>query len=207
MLSRPDRFPALHLNVPNQPRKPTLMSNEKRYIVSCSYESKRQAHPGQAAVLDRLLPVLEQSAGIPVIGVSPCHRNFPSFPTRWITTVAPPYRGGSIPVDVLQDRDDHRWFYLLARHEDVCDRPGEPPFFNGRADDLYRVSDQGESQNARLLLRDVLLFASAVRLAVRLLIADIPLHLVAARMARGGMHLGPLAKQPRSCSRTPEQFL
>jgi len=82
------------------------MSNEKHYIVSCSYESKRQTQVGQGVVLGRLLPTLEQAAGIPAIGLAPFHRNFPSFPARVITTIDPSYRGVPIPMDVLQDRED-----------------------------------------------------------------------------------------------------
>jgi hypothetical protein len=150
------------------------MPSEKRFIVSCSYVAKRQVHTVQETMLGRLLPTLEQAAGIPAIGLAPFHRNFPSFPARVITTIDPTYRGVPIPMDVLQDRVDHRWFYLLARDDDVCARLDEPPFFNGRPDDLYRVSDRGEAENAHLLLRDVLLFGSAVREAVRLLVGDIP---------------------------------
>jgi len=150
------------------------MPSEKRFIVSCSYEAKRQTHTGQETMLGRLLPTLEQAAGIRAIGLAPFHRNFPSFPARVITTIDPSYRGAPIPMDVLQDREDHRWFYLLARDDDVCARLDEPPFFNGRPDDMYRVSDQGEAHNARLLLRNVLFFGVAVREAVRLLVGDIP---------------------------------
>jgi hypothetical protein len=150
------------------------MPIDKRYIVSCSYESKRQAHGGRETYLHGLLPALEGATGTKAVGIAPYHRNLSGFALRVITTIAPTYRGEAIPIELVQDRADHRWFYLLARNDDACRRLGEPPFFDGRPDNLYRVSDQGEAESARLLLRDVLLFSAAVRLAVRLLVADIP---------------------------------
>ncbi len=150
------------------------MSTEKRYMVSCSFESPRHAHPVQEKLLRGFLPAMEQATSIKTVGIAPCHQNLPSFPMRLVTTVTPSYRGTPIPMELAQDRDDHRWFYLLARNDDGCRRLGEPPYFNGRPDNLYQVSDQGDAENARLLLRDVLLFSAAVRLAVRLLVADIP---------------------------------
>jgi hypothetical protein len=147
---------------------------QKHYIVSCSYGSKRHAGTAEATFLGQLLPALEQASGIPVIGIAPFHRNLPGFAMLLATTVAPSYRGASVPIEVLQDAQDHRWFYLRQRDTGVCAWLGEPPFFNGRPDNLYRVSDRDEAENTRLLLRDVLLFGSAVRQAVALLVGAIP---------------------------------
>jgi hypothetical protein len=143
-------------------------------LISFSYESPRHPHAGIAAVLRHLLDALAKTIGERVIGVAPCHRNRRAFPNHHIATVYPRFRGEAVPVEIRQDADDPSWFYLHPDDEEVCARLGEPPFFNGCSDNLYRANeDSGE--NARLLIRDSLLASSALRLAVpRLVGGDAP---------------------------------
>jgi hypothetical protein len=111
------------------------MPTEKRYTVWCSFESQRHGREGRVEPLGGILSALEEFLGTPAVGLAPHHRNLPSFPARFITTVTPKYREAPVPVDLLQDREDHRSFYLVARDRDVCAQLGEAPFFNGRPDD------------------------------------------------------------------------
>lgn len=132
-------------------------------IAFVTYETPYAPCGGVAAVMKYLPAAVQRSAHLPTVVISPCHHRIGSMArilprADHVGTVRVPCEGREMDVHVLRYLDDWSWYFL---------QPDDPSFFAGEKHP-YDVGSSG-AEIGRVLLRDSLLFGSAVARALQLL--------------------------------------